>query len=315
MLSLGFVTRKSVYLAVCVCTLTLCASAQTQAGDATQLFFVDRSAGPALKAEDVSILDNGTAVKVLRLERADKMPIRLGIVLLSSGPSFKAQQETAVKLLGELRPNMDQAFVITRETSAGPHNWPKAQLNWESDSAALESFVRGLRWDMSLPVASAIVKQMLSLPSDKPYRNVLVEFRDPSNEAMLEWGQNPYKELEAQQQGEIADAQRFGAPVYTFALEDSYSQKVSGRLQDELSKVWRHGEQKMERLAEETGGRYFQVTGNFKSETAQIQSDLRSQYVVTFLAPHADGAAHKLECRGVRPDRIGIQKQYYPVSR
>src|SRR2546422_705848 len=84
-------------------------------------------------------------LKEVGIEPADKIPVRLGIILLSSGPSFKAQQEAVVKLLGTMRPQLDQAFVVTRAKSRGSHGWPKSELTWDSDLQAVASFVHALR--------------------------------------------------------------------------------------------------------------------------------------------------------------------------
>jgi hypothetical protein len=286
----------------------------------------DKSGSPItdLKPEEVTVQDNGAAAKVLGIESAERIPVRLGILLLGNTPSFKAQQEAALQLLATLRPNLDQAFILTQATSNKSRGWPIQQLIWDPDPKGLATMVRGLRSDESLPGTTKIANQMLAADGDKAFRRVLIEFRDPSLEGMIDWGYLPYEQLEEAQLNEIADYQRQGIMVYTFAVEDPFYGHAGGPPPSETMSrenasylAYKDGVSKIERVATMTGGRSFPPkSGNFKSEAGEIQKDLQSQFFVSFVpnAGATDKPAHTLNIRVARTDvRIVSQKGFYPT--
>jgi hypothetical protein len=300
---------------------------QNNSPNSEVLFTVtDRNGNPLgdIKPEEISVHESGAAVQVLGLESADKVPVRLGILLLGSTPSFKAQQEAAMQLLASLRPNLDQAFVLTQATSNKSRGWPTQQLSWDPYPKGVASLVRGLRPDASLPGTTNIATQMLALDREKPFRRILVEFRDPSMEGMIDWGPLPYEKLEQAQLNEIADYQRSNTFVYTFAVEDSFYGHAAGPPPGETMSrenasylAYKDGESKIERVAMMTGGRSFTPrAGNFKSEAAQITKDLQGQYIVRFVSsPAAGNSGHPLEIRIARKDaKVFVQKQFYPAG-
>ncbi len=288
------------------------------------------------KTEDISILDDGATAKVVGVQAGDQIPVRLGIVLLSAAPNFKAQQEAAIHLLATLRPNIDQAFVLTQATCDSRHlpglqsgvcrlgDWPNQQVVWHLDLQSLSAFVRTLHWDMSLWEATQIAYRMLALDSDKPFRRILVEFRDPAMEGVVNWGPMLYKELEAGQINEISAYQRLNAVVYTFGVEDPfYSGSVGAPPTETMTRsnaaflAYKDGESKIERIAAMTGGRSFLGVENFKSGVKEIKKDLENQFIVTFVPgpKNPNKPAHTLEVRTTRKDtRINAQKQYYPAN-
>lgn len=70
----------------------------------------------------------------------------------------------------------------------------------------------------------------------------------------------------------------------------------------------------MERISVMTGARAFFGSGNFKSGVREIQKDLQSQFLLTFLPRPNDPErpAHILDIRPMRKDvRIRFQKQFF----
>ena len=160
---------------------------------------------------------------------------------------------------------------------------------------------------------------MFALDPEKQFRRVVISFRDPRNEAMVEWGAAPYRELEAAQMKEITEYQREGAVVYTDAIYTSALGSTAGttsgmRAQYLANKA---GEAKVERLATMTGGRYFPIINDVKSYVAQIQADFQNQFIAGFI-PQAGvqpGQAHKIELHTSRNDlKARSQSQYFPAS-
>jgi hypothetical protein len=180
-----------------------------------------------MKPEDFILLDNGSAANITAIESAQNVPIRLAILLYSSGPTFKTQREAAIQVLSKLRPELDQAFVLTQaatnNASAWPDKsharpWPTDKVVWNSNPSELITFLRNLQWDSALIRTPEIAQKMYAMDPEKPFRRIVISFRDPRNEAMVEWGPAPYRELEAAQMKEITEYQRKGVVVYTVAI-------------------------------------------------------------------------------------------------
>lgn len=312
------------------------ANAPSSTPNTIQLSFIarDRSGNPiqGVKLEDLTVLDNGSPATVLTVERGEGIPVRIGILLYSNSSSFKKQQEAAIRMLGNLRPGVDQAFVVTQaatnnagawpdKSSARP--WPAEQVMWSLNPPELISFVRALQWDTALIRTPEIAQKMLALDPDKQFRRIIVQYRDPQSESMVEWGNAPYRELEERQLKEIAEYQRLNATVYTLGLPSSLRAYGGTPPVNTMSRqnaeylASRAGDSKMERISTMTGGRYFQGDLDVKSQVTAIQADLENQFIVGFLRPanSKDVNPHKLELRVNRKDvRVSVQSQYYPEN-
>jgi hypothetical protein len=163
---------------------------------------------------------------------------------------------------------------------------------------------------------------MLAIDPDKQFRRIIVQFRNPQAESMVDWGNAPYKELEERQLTEITEYQRLNTTVYTLGLPSSSFRTYAGAppvntmsRQNAEYLAYRDGESKIERISGMTGGRYFPGDPDVKSQVASIQADLKNQFIVSFLTPMNSraGSPHKLELRVNRKDvRVSSQSQYYP---
>lgn len=267
-----------------------------------------------LKPQEITVIDNGAPAKVLGLEPAEKVPLRIGILLIAEETTFKAQQEAAIQLLGTLRPGTDQAFVLTQSTSPKPRPWPKKNLIWDSDAHALAALVRSLHWNDSVPATMKIVQQMLALDPDKPFRHVMVEFRNPYMEGMVDWGPMPYKELESEQMREISEYQRLNTIVYTSAIK-ILLRPHNPQLGIEHD-TYQDGTVKIERTAVMTGARYL-AWDKLKSEVAELEKDLQNQLLLSFASQpdNQQQRPHTLEIRINRKDvRVASPKQFYPAT-
>ncbi|MGC1967053.1 MAG: VWA domain-containing protein [Candidatus Acidiferrales bacterium] len=96
----------------------------------------------------------------------------------------------------------------------------------------------------------------------------------------------------------IEYAQRADTIIYPirFADPENFSRPVIGAI---LAIASQHGKQGLHRMANETGGAYFEVTPNESIEDiyAQIEEDLRNQYSVGYTPGRAkpDGKYHKIK--------------------
>lgn len=111
----------------------------------------DHSGNPVrdLSKDQLSVLDNGQPGAILDVQSANDLPLDLAIVLLASKTNFAQEQAAAVDLAHRvLRPNVDQAFVVT---ARGDKLWPNGPLTWQTDPAAIETAIRALDSNTGLP--------------------------------------------------------------------------------------------------------------------------------------------------------------------
>ena len=104
-----------------------------------------------LTKEQLSLADTSQAVQALNIYKAHDVPLHLGIILLSAPATFSQQQAAAASLVQRvMRPNMDEAFVIT---ARGKKAWSGDRLEWAQDATQLSKTIQGLDRDAGLPDA------------------------------------------------------------------------------------------------------------------------------------------------------------------
>jgi len=325
-----------------ICILWLAASAgrgQTStpslAASTKKLFIIahnrDGKRIQGLQPSDMSILDNGSSATVLAVEPADAIPVRLGILLYSERETFKMQLDATTQLLGKLRPEVDQAFVVTQAAVDNAHAWPDdstarpwptSQVVW-TNLQDVVAFSRTLQWDTAIGRASELAAKMFATDPEKQFRRIIVQFRNPAAESMVEWGSAPYKQLEERQMNEIAEYQRENVTVFTIGLPSPLSRAFNAPPSETMSRgnaqylAYKAGESRMDRISGMTGGRYFSGDPNFKSYLNAIEADLQCQLLLTFATTaNLNGATpHKLEIHTNRKDlKVNSQNQYFPVN-
>lgn len=267
----------------------------------------DRDGKPVrdLKAEDLTVLDNGRPAKILALDSAGKLPVRIGILLAGDQSTFKGQQQAAIRLLGSLRPGVDQAFVLTQAIATNPRPWPNKKLNWDPDPKSLAASVGRLHWNEALSSTKDAVMAMLALNPDKPFRRVMLEFRDPQLETSVDYRTMPSKELDEILMLEIAEYQRRQAIVYATTLKTLRP----------LQFGFQSGSVKIERLAVMTGGRDL-AWDKIESEVDALREDLDNEMLLSFeVQPGDPQRPHNLEIRVNRKDvRLAFPKQFYAAT-
>ena len=273
----------------------------------------------SLGKDEFTVLDNRQTAQVVDLSPAGDTPLRLGILLLASRTNFPVQQKAALQLLRSLRPGVDQAFIVTQSVGGLQRPWPVTQVAWSADPQALAAFVRSLEGNITLPGAFDVASAMMKMDPDQPFRRVLVQFRDPSFEAMVEWGPMPYKELEAAKVKEIVEMQQTRTTVFTLGI-DTVPRPVRGEtgwMTRERAEdlAYSAGRQKIERIAVATGGRvFFPAASDYAKEVEAIEKQLQAQYWLSFV-PNADlpgRPSHALEVRVSRKDaRVSSPKEFY----
>ncbi len=268
-----------------------------------------------LGKDEFTVLDNRRGAPVVDLRPAGDTPLRLGILLLASRTNFAVQQKAALQLLRTLRPGIDQAFIVTQAAGGAQRSWPSTYVAWSADPQALAAFVRTLAGNISLPGAFDVASKMMRMDPEQVFRRVLVQFRDPSFEAMVEWNPMPYRELEAAKVREIVEMQRARTTVFTLAIDTIPMGTETGRMTREREIAYDVGRQKIERIAVTTGGRvFFPAASDYSKEVETIEKQLQAQYWLSFVPnPDLPGrSSHALEVRVNRKDaRVSSAKEFY----
>jgi hypothetical protein len=266
-----------------------------------------------LKPEDLTIIDNGRAAKVLRIESAGRLPVRLGILLTGDQFTFKTQQKAALRLLEGLRPGEDQAFVLTHSLNKRPHRWPSENLAWQSDLKALAKFVEGLQWNEALVSTRGPVMEMLALNPDRAFRRVMLEIRDPGFELSRDFDDYVIarRQTDGKSNSEIAKYQE----IAEYQLRNSivYTSHVYSTMRG--SRGWGSGSVQIEELALASGGRLLDWL-TIESEMDGIRDDLENEMLVSFeTEPGNPQQPHRLEIRTNRKDvRLAYPDHFYPLK-
>jgi VWFA-related protein len=220
----------------------------------------DRSGNPVrdLGKDQLSVMDNGQPGAILEVQSASDLPLDLAIVLLASKSNFAQQQAAAIDLAHRvLRPNVDQAFVVT---AGGDKTRPNARLEWQTDPAAIEKAIRDLDSNTGLPdvfqfelSTDTVANSRMNIQhystggysvfnviwtmfkaDPKPARHAVTIFRSASAHSP---GFSPdyEKVVESEHKRVIAEAQQTRASFYVIGVEDP--KPVSLRLTQSYSTI------------------------------------------------------------------------------
>src|ERR1051326_5452938 len=206
----------------------------------------DSSGNPVvgLTKDQLAIQDYHQLVPALQVYKGTDLPLHLGIVLLASHATFAQQQEAAANLVQkELRPDIDEGFVIS---ARGKKGWPSARLEWSHSPTELVTSIKGLDPNAGLPdpfsfnlstedvglgrmalqttggngVSIFDIVDTMKSSDPRPSRRVVIMFREP-------WAHSPglgnraNTAVEGQLLRVIAAAQQTHVTTYCIGLEDT----------------------------------------------------------------------------------------------
>jgi VWFA-related protein len=276
-----------------------------------ELFFTvrDRQNHPVttLTAADCTVRENKQPRPLKFFSVVRDEPLTLGILLDTSGSQTNvlSDEQTAASQFLEkvLRPAKDEAFLITFDISvnlAQDYTSSPAELARALDRAQINtgtgtgSFIPGLQKPKGTLLYDAIYLAAHDQLKQETGRHALVILTDGQDEGSS-------KKLD----DAINAAQRANAIVYVLLVADPAL----------YGSIDYFGDSTMKRLAAETGGRVFPVGHNqkkFDEAFAQINQELRTQYLASFAPLVLDGKRHSLdvECRG---DNLHVlaRKEYF----
>ena len=230
-----------------------------------------------LKQSDFQVLDDNRPVEQIRSFRAEtNLPLQVGLLIDASNSvrdRFKFEQEAAIEFLNQtIRLRYDHAFVVGFDAT------PEVTQDFTDNTEALAHGVRELRPGGGTAMFDAIYfacrDKLLKTSRATPSRRAIILLSD---------GEDNLSHVTREEAIEMA--QRAEAIVYTI------STNISG--------VKGQGDKILERIADATGGRAFfpfQIR-DVANAFAEIQSELRSQYAVSYKPAElkADGRYRTIE--------------------
>jgi Ca-activated chloride channel family protein len=223
-----------------------------------------------LTAAEFRVEDNGRQQKVERFELVRDLPLTLGLVLDTSGSmseSIGEAKRAAQEFLAAVMTPRDRCFAV------GFSERPALLMPLTPDAKALDAAYRDLPAFGMTSLHDALVYGLYQYRGIRG-RKAMVVLSDGDDTSSLV----PFADA-------LAFAQRSGVAIYTIGLRiGAGSVGIRGKLQ---------------KLAEETGGRTFFVSeaAELAGVYAQIENELRSQYFLAF-APNPQpkpGERHALD--------------------
>jgi len=249
-----------------------------------------------LSVDDVRIFDNQSPVdKVHDFARDEDLPLRLGIVLDASDSVKRVLPEekaAAIKFLDQiLRPQTDRAFVLA--FGADVQVWQGST----SDRAALTDAVKRAHepgWGTSLFDALYFA---CAGPQPRDEAGTVV------HRAIVVLTDGEDTESRHDLHDVVAIAQRTETQIYTLT--------VHGR------RPITYGDAVLQRLADETGGRFLIAPSaqNLEGAFTEIEQEMRSQYRISFPPQQPTPGFHSLEVQVRAPERLQIHARqgYYAL--
>jgi Ca-activated chloride channel family protein len=247
-----------------------------------------------LKRGDVRLLDEGKPpVRIEAFESETGLPLRVGLLIDASNSvrdRFRFEQDAAVEFLHQIvRPQSDQAFVI------GFESYSDLTQDYTDNTDALAHGVRMLR-----PGGGTALHDAVFLASEKLSKAPL---HGPSRRAIILLSDGDDNQSRHTREEAIEAALRAEVIIYVISTNITGSDKK--------------GDKVLLRYAEATGGRVFfplrieEVSNAF----AEIQDELRSQYVVAYKPQNFDQdgryRAISIDVPGRQNVKIRARKGYY----
>ncbi|RMH23366.1 MAG: VWA domain-containing protein [Acidobacteria bacterium] len=240
-----------------------------------------------LVERDFKVFEDGTPQSIARFERVQDLPIHAGILIDNSASMHGVLAEVrkaALSFFQQAITPKDRAAVITF------NSFPNLAVELTNDRAALGSGLAGLVAEGRTALYDSVMFALYYFTSIRGQRAILVlsDGKDESSRFTFD---------------ETLDyARRAGITIYTIGF----------RLGGELG-----ARRRLARLADETGGRSFFISGIEELEPvyATIQRELRSQYLIAYQSTNTsdDDAFRTVKLEVDRPDVVvKTLSGYYP---
>ena len=262
---------------------------------------------PDLEQGDFKVFDEGKPQDIRYFSKQTDLPLRIGMLLDTSNSirdRIKFEQDASVSFLfSVLRRNKDEAFVMTFDDE------PQVIQAFTSDTGALRDEITRTRagggtaiYDAVYEACSKQLNHPPRPPGDQPdvVRRVMILISDGDDNL------STHTRSEA-----IELAQRTSVVIYTISTSTqwvSLSETDPNKTSDRKYHLT-EGDQILQQLAEETGGRAFfpYHVDDLDQSFQDIGDELRNQYSIAYQPMNyvRDGRYHKI--RVEIPDHKGYQ--------
>ncbi len=208
-----------------------------------------------LESEDFEIFEDGRPQRVAKFELVEDLPLSLGIAIDVSGSMVESLGEArraAVGFLEKIITPRDRTFAVAFSDR------PEILMARTSDVGAVAERLEGLAADGMTAMHDAVVTSLYYFRGIRGRRALV----------LLSDGADTTSSLEFREALEYA--RRSGVAIYAIGLR--------------IGKTDFPVRSKLDRLAQETGGRtfYIQEASDLHGVYAQIEKELRSQYLVAY---------------------------------
>jgi len=218
---------------------------------------VDRRGKPVegLRQADFEVLEDGVAQEISHFSLQRDLPVRLGLVLDTSGSMEKTMPELQRVVLSFLRNLLrprDRAFVLAFADR------PTLIEGFTADFKALERALIGLRADRETALYDALVYGLFQFSGVRGRKAMIVVSDGKDNASRMDF------------ERAMDYAARAGATVYTIGIDLSI---MDVKTRSQLS-----------RLAQATGGQAFFLPreADLSGVITQIDRELRTQYLIAY---------------------------------
>jgi VWFA-related protein len=269
-----------------------------------------------LNKENFKVFDDGQQQEIADFTQPTDLPLRIGMVLDTSNSireRLKFEQDAAIDFLfNALRRNRDQAFIMTFDDGA------QIIKDFTGDGGELRDTILKQRAGGGTSLYDAVYEASNHLLNNSPVpsgpnpdvRRVLVVISDGDDNSSNK------------SRGEAVDAaQRAGVIIYSISTSTEWDSPEENK--DPQKRVMRkyeknEGDQVLEQLALETGGRVFfpYKVDDLGQSFLDIGDELRHQYALAYspAGRSADGKYHAIKVQVDRKDLIvRARKGYYSI--
>jgi len=269
-----------------------------------------------LNKEDFKVFDDGQQQQITDFSQPTDLPLRIGMVLDTSNSireRLKFEQDAAIDFLfNALRRNKDQAFLMTFDDG------PQIIKEFTGDTGELRDTILKQRAGGGTSLYDAVYAASSHLLNNSPLpsgpnpevRRVLVVISDGDDNSSNK------------SRGEAVDmAQRAGVIIYSISTSTEWvSAEDEKNPTKQINRKYQktEGDQVLEQLAVETGGRVFfpYKVDDLGQSFLDIGDELRHQYALAYspAGRAADGKYHAIKVQVDRKDLIvRARKGYYSI--
>lgn len=253
---------------------------------------LDREGKPVknLSAEDFQVFEDGVEQEVTHFSLLEDLPVRLGIVIDSSGSmetTLPVVQRVVMGFLRQLLRPKDRAFIETFSDK------PDLLAPFTADFETLENALLALYPDRATALYDAAIMGLFQFSGVRGRKAMVIVTDGDDTASKFTYG-------------EVKDfAMRAGVAIYTIGIDLSAARVVT-RFQ-------------LKKLAEVTGGRAFFVSDNNELDRIyeEIDAEIRTQYALAFTST-STSPPDELRRIKVRVNRAGVEVRtiagYFPVA-